>query len=355
MLAWALWDCRLDGRERDRRDLRVLRLPDPHRSATTCPAVRRPASWLGWALVVAGVTVAVLAPVTGVWVDAPHRRRRALAVLTGDGGAADIGDEPDPRRLPTTCWPGLLLLGVHRGVQRPGQRPVQRDAAAAVDAGDVRPGLRIRLGRRLFRQRRAVAYRLSRRSSRATATRAGCWTSRPPTARTFARPCCSPPPGSPLFALPVLIVAPAAGRVEPPARASIGVLRRLPQAVVGDRRRVAARPQLRLLPARQRGVPRRTGRRVHVRRGARRQRLRHLAGRRAAVRRERQRGRRRRCGARRPARRPGRLQAGHRRLAGRDDRRRPDPDGAVRRRWRSGSAGCCCACSSGRRSRRRAP
>jgi UMF1 family MFS transporter len=37
---------------------------------------------LGLALFFPGVTVAFLAPVTGVWVDAAHRRRRALAVLT---------------------------------------------------------------------------------------------------------------------------------------------------------------------------------------------------------------------------------------------------------------------------------
>jgi UMF1 family MFS transporter len=39
-------------------------------------------SWLGWALGGAGLTVALLAPVTGVWVDAPWRRRRALAALS---------------------------------------------------------------------------------------------------------------------------------------------------------------------------------------------------------------------------------------------------------------------------------
>ncbi|EID10408.1 MFS transporter [Mycolicibacterium phlei] len=46
------------------------------------PGSASPASWLGWALGIAGVVVAVLAPVTGVWVDAPWRRRRVLAVLT---------------------------------------------------------------------------------------------------------------------------------------------------------------------------------------------------------------------------------------------------------------------------------
>jgi UMF1 family MFS transporter len=42
-----------------------------------------PASWLGRALAIAGLTVAVLAPLTGVLVQAPHRRRAALTLLTG--------------------------------------------------------------------------------------------------------------------------------------------------------------------------------------------------------------------------------------------------------------------------------
>ncbi|MCV7057833.1 MFS transporter [Mycolicibacterium gilvum] len=47
------------------------------------PGDTTPASWLGRALAAAGIVVALLAPVTGVWVDAPARRRRALTVLTG--------------------------------------------------------------------------------------------------------------------------------------------------------------------------------------------------------------------------------------------------------------------------------
>ncbi|MFI5511262.1 MFS transporter [Mycobacterium sp. NPDC051804] len=39
-------------------------------------------SWLGWALGAAGLVVALLAPVTGVWVETPWRRRRALAILS---------------------------------------------------------------------------------------------------------------------------------------------------------------------------------------------------------------------------------------------------------------------------------
>ncbi|MDA2893797.1 MFS transporter [Mycolicibacterium sp. BiH015] len=68
-----------------------------------------PASWLGRALALAGLVVALLAPVTGVWVDAPSRRRRALAILTGmvvllTASLSLIRD--DHRYL----WPGLILL-----------------------------------------------------------------------------------------------------------------------------------------------------------------------------------------------------------------------------------------------------
>jgi MFS transporter, UMF1 family len=41
-----------------------------------------PASWLGRTAAIAGVIIAVLAPAIGVWVESPHRRRVALAVLT---------------------------------------------------------------------------------------------------------------------------------------------------------------------------------------------------------------------------------------------------------------------------------
>ncbi len=47
------------------------------------PGPTTPASWLGRAGAVAGLTVALLAPAMGVWVESPHRRRLALSVLTG--------------------------------------------------------------------------------------------------------------------------------------------------------------------------------------------------------------------------------------------------------------------------------
>jgi MFS transporter, UMF1 family len=47
------------------------------------PSATTPQSWLFRALALSGLVVAVLAPVTGIWVDAPWRRRRALAIFTG--------------------------------------------------------------------------------------------------------------------------------------------------------------------------------------------------------------------------------------------------------------------------------
>ena len=46
------------------------------------PGTTTPQSWLFRALALSGLVVALLAPVTGIWVDAPWRRRRVLAMLT---------------------------------------------------------------------------------------------------------------------------------------------------------------------------------------------------------------------------------------------------------------------------------
>ncbi|OBG13650.1 hypothetical protein A5765_12085 [Mycolicibacterium celeriflavum] len=67
-------------------------------------------SWLGWALGLAGLVVALLAPVTGVWVDAPWRRRRVLAVLSATAVvliASTSFVRDDYRYLAL----GLLLMG----------------------------------------------------------------------------------------------------------------------------------------------------------------------------------------------------------------------------------------------------
>jgi MFS transporter, UMF1 family len=46
------------------------------------PGGTTPQSWLFRALAASGIVVALVAPATGVWVDAPWRRRRVLALLT---------------------------------------------------------------------------------------------------------------------------------------------------------------------------------------------------------------------------------------------------------------------------------
>ena len=81
MVAWALWDCGSTGVSA----IVVTFVFSVYLTRTVgadLPGGTSPASLLGWALFFSGVTVAVLAPVTGVWVDAAHRRRRTLAVLT---------------------------------------------------------------------------------------------------------------------------------------------------------------------------------------------------------------------------------------------------------------------------------
>jgi len=49
---------------------------------TDLPGGTTPQSWLFRALAASGIVVALLAPVTGVWVDAPWRRRKVLALFS---------------------------------------------------------------------------------------------------------------------------------------------------------------------------------------------------------------------------------------------------------------------------------
>jgi UMF1 family MFS transporter len=108
VLAWALWDCGATGLNA----IVVTFVFSVYLTGTVAagsPDGTSPASWLGRALAVAGLTVALLAPVTGIWVDAPRRRHRVLAALTGlavllTATMSLIHD--DPRYL----WPGLVLL-----------------------------------------------------------------------------------------------------------------------------------------------------------------------------------------------------------------------------------------------------
>ncbi|MGW0160667.1 MFS transporter [Mycobacterium sp. NPDC003323] len=75
------------------------------------PGETTPSSWLGRALTVAGIFVALLAPVTGIWVDAPHRRRRALVLLTG-ATVLLVASMSFIRTDHTYLWAGLALLAV---------------------------------------------------------------------------------------------------------------------------------------------------------------------------------------------------------------------------------------------------
>lgn len=108
ILAWALWDFGATAMNA----IVVTFVFTVYLTRTVgddLPGDTSPASWLGRALALAGLVVALLAPVTGIWVDAPARRRRALAVLTGlvvlfTASMSLIRDDH------TYMWPGLVLL-----------------------------------------------------------------------------------------------------------------------------------------------------------------------------------------------------------------------------------------------------
>jgi MFS transporter, UMF1 family len=108
VLAWALWDTGSTGVNAIVVTF-VFSVYLTHGVGHDLPGRTSPTSWLGWALGLAGLAVALLAPVTGVWVDPPWRRRRVLAALTAvvvvlTASMSLIRD--DHRYL----WAGLLLL-----------------------------------------------------------------------------------------------------------------------------------------------------------------------------------------------------------------------------------------------------
>lgn len=110
VLAWALWDCGSTGLNA----VVVTFVFNVYLTGTVgadLPGGTSPASWLGRALALAGVVVASLAPVLGVWVDAPQRRRRTLGFLTAGlvlltSGMSLIRDDP------SYLWAGLVLLAL---------------------------------------------------------------------------------------------------------------------------------------------------------------------------------------------------------------------------------------------------
>lgn len=110
VITWALWDCGATGLNA----IVVTFVFSVYLTGTVgdgLPGGTSPASWLGRALTVSAVFVALLAPLTGVLVAAPHRRRVVLTALTVAAAVftaamSFIGD--DPRYL----FPGLVLLAL---------------------------------------------------------------------------------------------------------------------------------------------------------------------------------------------------------------------------------------------------
>lgn len=108
VLAWALWDCGSVGLSAIVVTF-VFSVYLTGAVGQVAPDGSSPASWLGRALAVAGLTIAVLAPMIGVWVESRRRRRAALLVLTGlavalTGAMSFIRDQPG------YLAPGLVLL-----------------------------------------------------------------------------------------------------------------------------------------------------------------------------------------------------------------------------------------------------
>lgn len=108
VVAWALWDCGATGVNAIVVTF-VYSVYLTEQVGAGLPGPTTPASWLGRVLTVAGLFVAFLAPATGVLVDAPHRRRVVLTVLTGVVVALTAAMSlirADYHYL----WPGLALL-----------------------------------------------------------------------------------------------------------------------------------------------------------------------------------------------------------------------------------------------------
>lgn len=110
VIAWALWDCGATGVNAIVITF-VFSVYLTREVGAGLPGSTTPTAWLGWALFAAGLAVAVLAPATGIWVDAAHRRRAVLAVLTGVVIALTSSMSlirPDNQYL----WVGLALLAL---------------------------------------------------------------------------------------------------------------------------------------------------------------------------------------------------------------------------------------------------
>jgi MFS transporter, UMF1 family len=108
VVAWALWDCGATGVNAVVVTF-VFSVYLTEQVGSGLPGPTTPASWLGRVLTIAGLFVALLAPATGIWVNAPNLRRAGLALLTGLVVAMTSAMSlirADYHYL----WPGLVLL-----------------------------------------------------------------------------------------------------------------------------------------------------------------------------------------------------------------------------------------------------
>jgi len=108
VVAWALWDCGATGVNAVVVTF-VFSVYLTEQVGSGLPGPTTPASWLGRVLTIAGLFVALLAPATGIWVNAENRRRTGLALLTGLVVAMTSAMSlirADYHYL----WPGLILL-----------------------------------------------------------------------------------------------------------------------------------------------------------------------------------------------------------------------------------------------------
>jgi MFS transporter, UMF1 family len=219
--AWALWDCGSTGVGAIVVTF-VFSVYLTRSVGAEPPSDTSPASWLGWALFFSGVTVALLAPVTGVWVDAPHRRRGTLAVLTAmvvllTSAMSLIRDDASYLVV------GLLLLGFTAACNDLASVPYNamlRQLTTPQTSGRV-SGLGWAAGYVGSMVLLLVVYWGFIRGNGPTAGLLGIPTADGQNVRTAMLVTAA---WMAAFALPVLIAPPPSLDIEPPARSSIGVL-----------------------------------------------------------------------------------------------------------------------------------
>jgi UMF1 family MFS transporter len=108
VVAWALWDVGATGMNA----IVITFVFSVYLTGTVGADLggpTTPTAWLGRVLGIAGIAIAVLAPATGIWVDAAHRRRTVLVVLTGLAVLLTTSMS-FIRADANYLWPGLVLL-----------------------------------------------------------------------------------------------------------------------------------------------------------------------------------------------------------------------------------------------------